>query len=88
MIVDMEHIIKLAQLEFTKKEKEELYRDMEDIVNMVGDLPDVVSAESPDERIMELRSDDVSTDKFTNEEMLRNAPVIYNGCIAVPKTVE
>lgn len=88
MIIDMEHIAKLAQLEFTEKEKEELYKDMEDIVNMVGDLPDIISVESPDERIMELRPDDVSTDKFTNEEMLRNAPVTYNGCIAVPKTVE
>ncbi len=88
MIINMEHIARLAQLEFSEKEKEEIYKNIENIINMVGDLPDIINVESLDENIMELRPDDIHANKFTNEEMLSNAPVTHNGCISVPKTVE
>lgn len=90
MDIDIKKISKLARLEIEPEKAEKFEKDMEKIVAMVNDLPDVGSTEEtldPD-YVMDLREDVVVPDKFTRDELLANAPQVESGCIVVPKTVD
>lgn len=89
MTIDTAHIARLAHLEFDDNELSRIHRDMEDILGMVGSLPDAEKRLAAEyEEKMQLRADEPDGEAFTREEMLGNAPCVYDGCIAVPKTVE
>ncbi len=62
---------------------------MQDIVNMVDNLPDIDDKlELRKEDAMTLREDVAVQGKFTRDELLKNAPKVQAGCIVVPTTVE
>lgn len=89
MDIDIAHIAKLAKLYISEEQIPEFQAKMSEIVDMVNQLPQVDEALTLDaENAMELRQDVAEDNKFTNEEMLANAPQTHNGCIVVPKTVE
>ena len=90
MSIDVQHLAKLARLRIEDDKLAKFEKDMESIVAMVEQLPEVsgdASGLDPDHP-MKLREDVESTDKLTRNELLANAPKMQAGCVVVPKTVE
>lgn len=90
MKIDIKHIAKLSRLKIEDDKLEKFEKDMETIVNMVDNMPDVDGSLTllDEENPMTLREDKAVTDKFKREELLANAPDVQAGCLVVPKTVE
>lgn len=89
MNIDMKHIAKLAKLRIEDDQMEKFEREMQAIVNMVEDMPDIADELTLDvNNPMKLRSDVAVQDKFTRSELMKNAPQVQAGCLVVPKTVE
>lgn len=90
MAVDVQKLAKLARLRIEDDKLAGFERDMQNIVNMVEQMPELEGdASSLDpENPMKLREDNCETNKFTRSELLANAPQMQAGCVVVPKTVE
>lgn len=90
MKIDIKHIAKLSRLKIEDEKLEKFEKDMETIVNMVDELPEVGGELSllDESEPMTLREDIVVSDGFKRGELLANAPEVQAGCLAVPKTVE
>ncbi len=89
MNIDIKHIAKLARLKIEDDELSKFEGEMQNIVNMVENLPDIDDELVLDEKNpMILRKDKAVTDKFTRQELMANAPQVKAGCLVVPKTVE
>jgi len=89
MNIDIKHIAKLSRLKIEDDKLEKFEKEMKNIVDMVEKLPDiddelVLDSSNP----LKLREDKAVTDKFTRDELLKNAPKVQAGCLVVPKTVE
>ena len=90
MSIDVKHLAKLARLRIEDDKLAKFEKDMESIVGMVEQLPDVsgdawnLDPNHP----MKLREDTEGTDKLPRNELLANAPQMQAGCVVVPKTVE
>lgn len=90
MKIDIRHIAKLARLKIEDDKLEKFENDMESIVNLVENMPDVegplvlLDVGNP----MTLREDKAVMNKFKRDELLANAPEVQAGCLVVPKTVE
>ncbi|MDE7399406.1 MAG: Asp-tRNA(Asn)/Glu-tRNA(Gln) amidotransferase subunit GatC [Oscillospiraceae bacterium] len=90
MSIDVKHLAKLARLRIEDDKLAKFEKDMESIVGMVEQLPDVsgdawnLDPNHP----MKLREDTEGTDKLPRAELLSNAPQMQAGCVVVPKTVE
>lgn len=89
MKIDVEHIAHLSKLSFNEEEKAKIEKELDSIIALVENLPEVSGnlngAEA--ENAMELR-EDVVKDSMKREELLKNAPEVKAGCIVVPQTVE
>ncbi len=89
MKVDVLRLAKLSRLKLSEDEVVKYEKEMEAIINMVADLPDIsgeasgLDANNP----MELR-EDVIKPSLKREDILKNAPQTQAGCIVVPKVVE
>lgn len=93
MSIDVRHLAKLARLRIEDDRLAKFEKDMESIVAMVEQLPEVSGENSnawglDPEHPMKLREDTEGTDKLTRAELLANAPQMQAGCVVVPKTVE
>lgn len=90
MKIDIKHIAKLSRLKIEDSKLEKFEKDMETIINMVDNMPDVDGTLTllDEKNPMTLRKDKAVTDKFKREELLANAPEVQAGCLVVPKTVE
>lgn len=89
MNIDIKHIAKLARLKIEDNQLEKFESEMQNIVNMVENLPDIDDELALDEKNpMILRKDKAVTDKYTRQELMANAPQVKAGCLVVPKTVE
>ena len=89
MEIDIMRLAKLAKLSIPEEKVEEFQKKMEDIIQMVENLPDLDTTGSlvdPTDT-MELRKDEVQP-SFPRDEMLQNAPYIAAGCILIPKVVD
>ncbi|MBD5113477.1 MAG: Asp-tRNA(Asn)/Glu-tRNA(Gln) amidotransferase subunit GatC [Ruminococcaceae bacterium] len=90
MSIDVKHLAKLARLRIEDDKLAKFEKDMESIVGMVEQLPDVsgdawnLDPNHP----MKLREDTEGMDKLPRAELLANAPQMQAGCVVVPKTVE
>ncbi len=90
MSIDVQHLAKLARLRIEDDKLAKFEKDMESIVSMVEQLPEVsgdARGLDPDHP-MKLREDVEGTDKLTRSELLANAPKMQAGCVVVPKTVD
>lgn len=89
MQIDMKHVAKLARLRIEEDQFEKFEKQMQDIIAMVENLPEIsgsdfgVDPSNP----MQLRKDEI-TSSLRRDEVLKNAPEVKAGCIVVPKTVE
>lgn len=90
MSIDVKHLAKLARLRIEDDKLAKFEKDMESIVAMVEQLPEVSDDASglDPEHPMKLREDVEGKDKLTRNELLANAPKMQAGCVVVPKTVE
>ena len=89
MEIDIMRLAKLAKLSIPEEKVEEFQKKMEDIIQMVENLPDLDTTGSlvdPTDT-MELRKDEVQP-SFPRDEMLQNAPYTAAGCILIPKVVD
>ena len=89
MEIDIMRLAKLAKLSIPEDKVEEFRKKMEDIIQMVENLPDLDTTGSlvdPTDT-MELRKDEVQP-SFPRNEMLQNAPYTAAGCILIPKVVD
>lgn len=89
MEIDIMRLAKLAKLSIPEDKVEEFRKKMEDIIQMVENLPDLDTEGSlvdPTDT-MELRKDEVQP-SFPRDEMLQNAPYTAAGCILIPKVVD
>lgn len=90
MKIDVNHLAKLARLRIPEDKLSKFEQDMESIVAMVEQLPEISGDASglDPEHPMKLRADVESTEKYPRAELLANAPKMQAGCVVVPKTVE
>ncbi len=89
MEIDIMRLAKLGKLSIPEDKVEEFRKKMEDIIQMVENLPDIEidgSLVDPTDT-MELRKDEVQP-SFPRDEMLQNAPYTAAGCILIPKVVD
>jgi aspartyl-tRNA(Asn)/glutamyl-tRNA(Gln) amidotransferase subunit C len=91
---NIEHIAKLARLDFSDEEYEKLTHDMNNVLGYIDQLKELdVSNVAPLESINEtaeknvLRAD-VSAQCLPTEEALKNAPKAADGYFLVPKVIE
>lgn len=89
MKIDMMHIAKLARLKIGADEAEKFERQMQDIIGMVEQIPELTDnyADVDPAHPMELRADDIQP-STKREELLKNAPQVQAGCVVVPNIVE
>lgn len=87
--MDVKRVAKLARLRIPDEKIAKMESDMEDIVRMVENLPDLSSQDAliDLQNTMELR-EDVVEPSSSRDAMLQNAPKAVAGCIVVPKAVE
>lgn len=88
-MIDIQHIAKLSRLRIGKEEEEKFSAEMEKIVDMIQNLPqlDDTGALMDPEHPMILRQDSAQQ-HFKREELMSNAPQTKAGCVVVPKVVE
>ena len=89
MEIDIKHIAKLSRLSIEEEKVEKFQQQMQDIVNMVEQIPPMDSLKltvDPANR-MELRKDEIKP-SYDRDVILANAPESAAGCVLVPKTVE
>ena len=89
MEIDIMRLAKLAKLSIPEEKVDEFRKKMEDIIQMVENLPDLDTRGSlvDPTNTMELRKDEVQP-SFPRNEMLQNAPYTAAGCILIPKVVD
>lgn len=85
--MDVQHIAKLAKLEISAEDSAKWQSEMEEMVRMAGELPELCGNEPLSGRIMPLREDEVRDCGISRDDMLKNAPLSRDGHICVPKTV-
>ncbi len=89
MEINIKHIAKLAKLSIPEDKISKFETEMEDIIKMVENLPEITSESALVDvnNTMELR-EDVVIPSSPRDEMIMNAPQTAAGCILIPKVVE
>lgn len=88
-MMDVYSIARLARLEVKEQDIKRLEKQMQDILLMVEDLPEIdgqndfLDVENP----MILREDEIRP-SIKRDLLLQNAPKAIAGCIVVPKVVD
>ena len=88
-MIDIQHIAKLSRLRIDAQEEEKFSAEMEKIVDMIQNLPqldDTGALMDPDNPMI-LRGDTPRQD-WKRDELMKNAPQTRAGCVVVPKVVE
>jgi len=91
---NIEHIAKLARLDFSNEEYDKLTHDMNNVLGYIDQLKELdVSNVVPLENINEEQEEnvfraDVSAPCLSTEEALKNAPKAADGYFLVPKVIE
>ena len=91
---NIEHIAKLARLDFSNEEFEKLMHDMNNVLGYIDQLKELdVSNIAPLENINEGQEEnvfraDASAASLSTEEALKNAPKAADGYFLVPKVIE
>ena len=89
MNIDIKKIAKLARIYVDENDAKKFEGQMQEIVNMVENLPDIENEPLLDpNNPMKLREDKYEEHKFSRQELMQNAPKVKAGCLVVPKTVE
>ncbi len=88
----VEHVAKLARLNLTEEEKEQMTKDMEAIIGFADQINSLDIADvKPTDHVIPINNvfrDDVIAPSMDREKLLSNAPNQSGGCFSVPKVVE
>jgi len=88
---DVEHVAKLAKLEFTPAEMEKFTHQLNEILAYVGKLNEIDTTNVPPlSQVVELSNvfrDDISRASYPPEEILKNAPDRNEKFFKVPKVI-
>ncbi|MBI4531946.1 MAG: Asp-tRNA(Asn)/Glu-tRNA(Gln) amidotransferase subunit GatC [Candidatus Latescibacteria bacterium] len=91
-IRDVEHVIKLARLQFDEEEKGRLTRDLNRILDYVEKLNELDTSDvEPTSHVLPLSNvfrEDVVTPSTPRDLLLSNAPSTERGFFKVPKVIE
>lgn len=89
MEIDIKKIARLSRLALSAEEEEKFTRDMQAIVTMAAQLPNLEEEDFPleEQDAMPLREDAIEQ-SLSSEAILKNAPQSAEECFTVPKTVE
>jgi aspartyl-tRNA(Asn)/glutamyl-tRNA(Gln) amidotransferase subunit C len=90
--IDIEHVARLARLEFTNQEKARLREQLGVILEAAAKVSEVATDDVPPTayaiaRSNVLRPDEI-TPSLTTEEVLSNAPEVEDDRFKVPRVVE
>ena len=88
---DIKYVAKLAKLNLSEDEKEQLVNQMVDIVEFANKISKLdTDGVKPTNHILEVqnvfREDEVKP-SYARDEILKNAPVKEAGCIVVPSII-
>lgn len=88
-MIDIKHIAKLSKLSINEQEESKFAKEMENIVEMIQDLPqlDDTGALMDPKNPMVLREDNAQQ-YFKRDALMQNAPETKAGCVVVPKVVD
>ncbi|HHW47370.1 MAG TPA: Asp-tRNA(Asn)/Glu-tRNA(Gln) amidotransferase subunit GatC [Clostridiaceae bacterium] len=88
----IEHVTRLAKLEFTEAEKEKILNELENILLYMKKINEVDTTNvKPMEHVMPTASvlrEDNAGKSYEREDILANAPSVMNGYFKVPKAFE
>ena len=89
MKIDVKRLAKLSRLEISDSQISGFEKDMEGIIQMVENLPEISDTGSliDPQTPMKMR-EDISENKYRRDDLLKNAPQIQAGCVVVPRVVE
>ncbi len=89
---EVEHVAKLARLDFDDEKKEAFKGQLNDILNYIEMLEEVDVADTePTYHVLPIKNifrKDVVTTSMERSDVLENAPDALSGCFRVPKVVE
>ncbi len=89
---EVEHVAKLAQLEFSEAEKEMLTKQLGDILQFVEKLGELnTDGVEPTYSVVPVSNvmrEDIAKPSFTQEQALANAPEKDMGFFKIPKIME
>ena len=89
---EVEHVAKLARLELSEQEKEELTDQLSDILTYVEKLNELdTRGVEPTSHVLDINNvmrDDVAGESSTQERALANAPEKAAGHYKVPKIID
>ena len=90
MKIDINHIAKLARLKMDEQQAEKFANQMNGIIDMVANLPEIegVATGLDVANPMRLREDKAVPSAAKRSEILENAPQVEAGCVVVPRIVE
>ena len=88
--IDINHIDKLSILKMDEQQAEKFASQMEGIIEMVANLPEIegVATGLDTSNPMRLREDVAVPSAAKRSEILENAPQVEAGCVVVPRIVE
>lgn len=90
-IKDVEHVAKLARLEFTEEEKVKLVHQLNDVLTYMEKLNELDTTNiEPLSHVVDLNNvfrEDVVKPSYPREEMLKNAPDKNEEFFKVPKVI-
>lgn len=89
MEIDVRRIAELSKLELKEDQVEMFQKQMQNMVDMVEQLPTIEELEEPldPKNAMRLRLDEIKP-SLRREAVLQNAPQVEAGCFVVPKVVD
>ena len=89
---EVEHVAKLARLELSEQEKEQLTDQLSNILTYVETLNSIdTKGVEPTSHVLDIKNvmrDDVAKPSLTQEQALANAPDKAAGHFKVPKIIE
>ena len=86
--INIKHVAKLAKLTLEEDKIEKFQTQMQDMITMIENLPEMTGSLTIDtDNVMELRKDEILP-SLRRESLLANAPEVVAGCVIVPQTME
>lgn len=89
MKIDIKHLATLSRLKTTAEDDERFEIQMQSIVSMCENLPEIMSEDNLlDPTNPMICRKDIEENLFTRDEILSNAPQLKAGCVVVPRVIE
>lgn len=89
---EIEHVAKLARINFSEEEKEKFTNEFSGIIEFVNKLNEInTDGIEPTAHVLPIQNvfrEDIVQESMDRDKVLQNAPLKEAGCFSVPKVVE